>query len=82
MKSIYLVKVTRRPVLMHRGDTIVDDYLEEIAKYVPRMQSGGLAPPGISIQLVDSIHDEAIKKIECGSLAQHGIPVLHQINGV
>lgn len=83
MNSIYLVKVTRRPVLMLRCRTaMAHDEMNDLAKYVGRMQSGGLCPPGVSIQLVDSEFDEQIKKIEAGSLAQHGIPVLYQINGV
>lgn len=81
--SIYLVKVTRPPVLMKRvSGVIANDEANEIAQTVGRMQVGGLALSGISIQLVDPAYDEQISKIEAGDLRFHGIPVLYQINGV
>lgn len=82
MFSIYLVKVTRRPVFVKHISSFDTAELESVTCVVNAMQPGGLAPSGISVQLVHAENDAVIKKIECGDLKQHGIKVIHQVNGV
>lgn len=83
MKSIYLIKVTRRPTLMTQiADSCSHDVADMFSVAIARMQRTNLLPPGCSIQIVDSQYDADIAKIEIGDLRSQGIPVEWQINGV
>lgn len=81
MKSLYLVKATRAPLLLKRAEYFSNSDLEEVSNFVARSQKGGLMPGGVAICIVDSEHDERIKSIKAGGLRFHAIPVLYQING-
>ena len=80
--SIYLIKATRKPVFVRHvsGMDAMSD-MDELARSITILQGANLASSGISIQLVEKIHDEAIAKIEIGGLAFYGIPVDFQYNG-
>ncbi len=82
MQSLYLVKATRKPVLVKRAEYFSNEYLTEVSNMVSRCQTTGLMPSGIAIKIVESKYDEQIKTIEAGGLRFHGIPVLHQINAI
>lgn len=83
MKSIYLIKVTRRPTLLTQvTHGCAHDVADMFAVAVARMQGTNLLPAGCSIQIVDSQHDASIAKIEIGDIKSQGIPVEWQINGV
>ena len=81
-ESLYLVKATRKPVLLERAEVFTEDDLQRIMRFVSRTQAGGLMVGGVAIKIVDSQYDERIKSIEAGGLRFHGIPILHQINGI
>jgi hypothetical protein len=80
--SIYLIKATRKPVFVrHISGVLAEAYMDELAGSISILQGANLASSGVSIQLVEKIHDDAIAKIEIGGLAFYGIPVDFQYNG-
>ncbi len=80
--SIYLIKATRKPVFVrHVSGERAEADMDELARAIAILQGCNMASSGISIQLVEKIHDDAIAKIEIGGLDFHGIPVDFQYNG-
>lgn len=70
MYSIYLVKATCKPVLVSSGLAYkeAEKSAEKLYTAWHTLFKAGLASSGVSVQVVESIHDAEVSSIEIGGI--------------